>query len=140
MGVVALERRLAVLVVLLVDLTGLALWSDAKTRLGVTGGTYANSPFAVANAPAVNPAVFFIPATGYPDVKSELFEFQIGGQYAIDKTSAVRLFYWYQHLSSNDYAYDGLQYGTIPSVMPTNQTAPSYNVSVIGLSYVYKWQ
>jgi hypothetical protein len=24
--------------------------------------------------------------------------------------------------------------------MPTNQTSPSYNVSVFGLSYIYTWQ
>ena len=39
-----------------------------------------------------------------------------------------------------DYAYDGMQYGTITSVMPTNEQAPDYNVSVVGLSYVYRWQ
>ena len=46
----------------------------------------------------------------------------------------------YGHLRSTDYAYDGTQYGTITSVMPTNQTAPNYSVSVVGLSYLYKWQ
>ena len=52
----------------------------------------------------------------------------------------MRLFYWYQKLAVTDYAYDGMQYGTITSVMPTNQQASNYNVSVIGLSYVYSWQ
>jgi len=122
------------------DLLSDLLWSDARTNIGVNGGTYANSPFAVAGKPAVVPAAFFIPATGMPDVKSDLFEFRITGQYALDKKSALKLFYWYQHLSSSDFAYDGMQYGTITSVMPTNQTSPSYNVSVVGLSYIYTWQ
>ncbi len=122
------------------DLLGDLLWSDARTTNNMTGGTYANSPFAVSGKPAVVPAAFFIPAANLPVVKSNLFEFRIAGQYALDKASALRLFYWYQHLSTTDYAYDGMQYGTITSVMPTNQTSPSYNVSVIGLSYIYHWQ
>jgi hypothetical protein len=122
------------------DLLGDLLWSDARTTNDMTGGTYANSPFAVAGKPAVVPAAFFISAANLPVVKSNLFEFRIAGQYALDKASALRLFYWYQHLSSTDYAYDGMQYGTLTQVIPTNQTSPSYNVSVIGLSYIYHWQ
>ena len=122
------------------DLMGDVLYSQARTSIGVTGGTYANSPFAVAGRPAVVPAVIFIPASDLPDVKSNLFEIRLAGQYALDKTSAMRLFYWYQRLTSSDFAYDGMQYGTITSVMPNNQTAPSYNVSVIGVSYLYHWQ
>ena len=122
------------------DLLGDLLYSGARTSNGMGGGTYSNSPFAVAGRPAVVPAAFFIPAANLPDVKSNLYEFKITGQYALDKASALRLFYWYQRLTSNDYAYDGMQYGTITSVMPTNQQSPNYNVSVIGLSYLYHWQ
>jgi len=122
------------------DLLGSFLYSQARTSVGVTGGTYANSPFAVSGRPAVVPAAFFIPAANLPDVKSNLAEFQITGQYALDKMSALRVFYWFQRLGSSDYAYDGMQYGTITSVMPTNQQSPSYNVSVFGVSYVYHWQ
>ena len=122
------------------ELWGDLIYSEARTSINVNGGSYTNSPFAVAGKPPVVPAAFFIPATNLPDVKSNLFGLRIAGQYAIDKASAVRLAYWYQHLSSSDYAYDGMQYGTITSVMPTNQQAPSYNVSVIGLSYLYQWR
>jgi hypothetical protein len=122
------------------DLWGDLLYSEARTNVGVTGGTYANSPFAVSGQPAVVPAAFFIPAANLPEVESKLFALRITGQYLLDKASALRLSYWYQHLSSNDFAYDGMQYGTITSVIPTNQVAPSYNVSVIGLSYLYRWQ
>ena len=27
-----------------------------------------------------------------------------------------------------------------PRCMPTNEQAPDYNVSVVGLSYIYRWQ
>jgi len=29
---------------------------------------------------------------------------------------------------------------TMSTVMPTDQTVPNYSVSVIGVSYLYKWQ
>ena len=123
----------------------LGFWGDAvftwaKTNTDVTGGTYANSPFAVAGAPVVVPAAFFIPATSLPTVTNNTIELRLVGQYAIDKASAVRFAYMYGHLHSKDYAYDGTQYGTITSVMPTNQTVPDYSVSVFGLSYLYRWQ
>src|SRR5664279_3652355 len=41
------------------DLLGDLLWSDARTTNNMSGGTYANSPFAVAGKPAVVPAAFF---------------------------------------------------------------------------------
>jgi hypothetical protein len=65
---------------------------------------------------------------------------KLTGQYAIDSKSAVRLLYWFQRLRSSDYAYDGMQFGTITSVIPTNEQASNYNVNVVGISYVYRWQ
>ena len=122
------------------ELTGDVVFSWAKTNTGVNGGTYANSPFAVSGRPAVVPAVIFIPADGLPSVTNNSIELRLVAQYAIDKASSLRFGYGYGHLKSTDYAYDGTQYGTITSVMPTNMTAPSYSVSVFGLSYAYKWQ
>ncbi len=122
------------------DLLGNLLYSEAKTDNSMTGGSYANNPYAVAGKPAVNPAALYVPAQNLPTVTSKLFELKLAGQYAFDKASSMRLFYWYQKLDTTDYAYDGLQYGSISSVLPTSQTAPNYNVSVVGLSYIYKWQ
>jgi MtrB/PioB family decaheme-associated outer membrane protein len=122
------------------DLWGDAVFTWATTKTGVSGGTYANSPFAVATLPAIVPAAFFIPATDMPSVTNNTIELRLMSQYYIDKASSVRFGYMYGRLKSSDYAYDGTQFGTITSVMPTTQTAPNYNVSVFGLSYVYKWQ
>jgi MtrB/PioB family decaheme-associated outer membrane protein len=122
------------------DLSGNAVFSWATTKNSMTGGTYANNPYAVAGAPAVVPAALFIPAQNLPDVTNNSIELTFLAQYNIDKHSAVRFMYMYGQLHSTDYAYAGTQYGTITSVMPTNQTAPDYNVSVFGLSYVYSWQ
>jgi len=122
------------------ELIGNLLYSDARTDVGVAGGTYANNPYALAGQPAVNPAVLYIPAANMPTVSQKMIEVQIAGQYALDKQSSIRAFYWFQKLRVTDYSYDGMQYGTISSVIPTNEQAPDYNVSVVGLSYVYRWQ
>jgi len=122
------------------DLGGDLVYSRARTNNGMTGGTYANNPAAVAGRPAVVPAAIFIPAADLPTVKTNTIELKLSGQYAIDNASAVRLLYWFQRLQSNDYAYAGMQFGTITSVIPTSEQAPNYRVHVVGVSYVYRWQ
>ncbi len=122
------------------DLGGDVLFSWARTNIDVAGGSYANNPFAVAGQPAVSPAVLFIPAQNLPTVTNDSVEFRLTGVYSIDKSSAIRAFYWYQHLHSSDYVYEGMQTGTVTAVMPTNEQVPSYNVSVVGISYLYSWQ
>ena len=62
--------------------------------------------------------------------------FKLQGTYKIDKTQSVALQYMFQHLSSNDYYYNGYQLGYTPtSVMPSQQQSPNYNVNVIMLMY-----
>jgi hypothetical protein len=126
------------------DLAGELLYTHARTDIGVAGGSYVNNPFALASpAPALAagvPAVFFIPAANMPTATNKTIEVHLGGQYAIDKASAVRVLYWYQHLKSNDYIYDGMQFGTLTNVMPTNEQPFNYNVHVVGITYVYRWQ
>jgi len=126
------------------DLFGDLVYTHAQTNVGVTGGTYANNPFALAApAPPLGagvPAAFFIPGAGLPSVTTKTFEVRLAAEYAINKASAIRGLYWYQHLNSTDFAYDGMQYGTITSVIPTNEVSPHYNVHVVGLSYIYRWQ
>jgi MtrB/PioB family decaheme-associated outer membrane protein len=126
------------------ELTGDLVYTEARTDIGVAGGSYVNNPFALAApaaalAPGV-PAVFFIPAANTPTATNKLIELRLGGQYTIDKASAVRVLYWYQHLKSNDYVYDGMQFGTLTNVIPTNEQPFNYNVHVVGVSYIYRWQ
>jgi MtrB/PioB family decaheme-associated outer membrane protein len=126
------------------DLTGDLVYTDARTDIGVAGGSYVNNPFALAApaaplAPGV-PAVFFIPAAPMPTVTARTIEVQLAGQYALDKSSAVRVAYWYQRLRTSDYIYDGMQFGSLTNVMPTNEQPFSYNVHVVGVTYIYRWQ
>jgi hypothetical protein len=126
------------------EILGDLVYTNARTDIGVAGGSYANNPFALAApAPALGPgvpAVFFIPAANLPTVTTKTIDVRLAGQYAIDKASAVRLLYWFQHLDSSDYMYDGMQFGTLTNIMPTNEQPFHYNVHVVGLSYIYRWQ
>ncbi len=126
------------------EVMGDLVYTDARTDIGVVGGSYANNPFAVAApAPPLGagvPAVFFIPAANLPTVTTKTVDVRLAAQYAIDKASAVRVLYWFSHLDSSDYVYDGMQFGTLTNVMPTNEQPFHYNVHVIGVSYIYRWQ
>ena len=73
-------------------------------------------------------------------IRNAMTSLKFGTSYEIDKHSKFGLRYIYQHLTSNDYYYNGLQMGTTPTtVMPTNQTSGSYNVNVIAASYTYSF-
>jgi hypothetical protein len=67
-----------------------------------------------------------------------MIQFKLSGTYTIDRESKFALGYLYRSLRSEDFYYNGLQYGATPtSVLPTNQTAPSYVVNVVWASYIY---
>ena len=126
------------------DLLGDLVYTHARTNNDVKGGQYVNNPFAAAAPapvlPAGTPAVFFIPGAALPTVTTKTVEFRLSGQYAIDPQSAVRVAYWFQRLTSNDYTFEGMQYGTITSVIPTNEQPFNYRVHVVGVSYLYQWR
>lgn len=73
-----------------------------------------------------------------PAIQNNLGIIKLGASYQLDKQSKVGLMYWYQHLYSNDYYYNGLQTGYTPTnTLPTNQTNPSYSVNVFSANYTY---
>jgi MtrB/PioB family decaheme-associated outer membrane protein len=121
-------------------LTGDLTYARARTPISVNGGTYYNN--GVPNSPTGN---VFIPATSFPDITSEMIDVRLAGLYALDKSSAVRVAYWYRHLSSSDWAYDAytnsaLGVLAIPGYLGPGITSPNYNVQVVGVSYIYRWQ
>ncbi len=76
-----------------------------------------------------------------PDITSRMFQFKVNGTYTLDKNSKLGLGYLHRSLRSEDFYYNGLQYGATPtSVLPTNQAAPSYSVNVVSASYMYIFQ
>ena len=77
----------------------------------------------------------------YPNVVNELLQLSLVGNYAVSKKSTISVSYQYSKLSSNDYFYNGYQYGyTANAQLPTNEVAPSYEVQAVGISYTYSFK
>ena len=71
-------------------------------------------------------------------IRNELWMLKLVSNYKVLKDGKVSLTYLYQQLNSNDYYYNGQQYGYTPNaLMPTNLQQQSYAVNVVALSYSY---
>ena len=115
------------------ELLGDLVYSMAKTSYNTTLN-YA----LLSGAPCSDPSVYT--CVPLPDIKNDLVSFKLSGAYAVAKSSKVSLGYLYQRLKSDDFYYNGLQTGFTPnSLLPTNQTAPSYSVSVLYASFVHEF-
>lgn len=76
-----------------------------------------------------------------PTIKSALWQLKFAGNYRVDKESSVLFGYTFQHLTSNDYYFNVYQYPYgLTSGLPTNQQAPSYNVSLGYVAYQYSFK
>ena len=77
----------------------------------------------------------------YPNVVNELLQLSLAGNYAVSKKGTISVSYMYSKLSSNDYFYNGYQYGyTANAQLPTNEVSPSYEVQAVGISYTYSFK
>jgi hypothetical protein len=103
----------------------------ADTDIAVQGGNYATIPGTT--------SLVYIPASDLPTVRSDRVTLRLNGVYSIDRRSAVRLVYIYERLHSNDSSYQGMQYGTTTTIMPTSEQSPNYTVNVVGVSYIYSF-
>ena len=127
------------------DMAGSLTFTWARTDNGVSGGNYVNNATNASSVPtngAGTPdtsqySVYYIPATALPTVTSKIFALQLNGKYKINKASSVWVGYNFQHMTSDDYAYQGMQVGGLAGVLPTSEKAPSYNVHNLGASYTY---
>lgn len=119
-----------------VDLTADYILSRARWDNSVTGGNWANNILDGPGAPPTTIAAFFIPATPLPTVNTNSDELRLNGRYAIDARQSLRIAYSYLHMKSNDLAYEGMQFGSLAGVLPSNEQPFNYAVSVFGVSYV----
>ena len=113
------------------DLTGDVVYTWTRTNMDVAGGVYATD--------LVSPTTVYdyIHTTALPEVRTDTLSLLVTAQYAINKKSTVRFMYGFDHLFSTDYAYDGMQFGGLRGVLPTNEKSPIYDVHSVGVSYVY---
>ena len=125
------------------DMAGSLSYTWARTDIGVNGGSYVNNATNISSVPGSGtPAptqysVYYIPASALPTVTNKIFALQLNGKYKINKASLVWIGYNFQHMESDDYAYQGMQVGGLAGVLPTSEKAPSYNVHNLGASYTY---
>jgi len=115
-------------------------YSRATTPISVTGGTYYSN--GVPNSATAN---VWVGASNFPDITSTLTDFRLGGTYALDKVSSVRIVYWYRRLKSEDWAYDAYSNSSlgvlaIQNYIGNGMTSPNYNVSTIGAAYTYRFR
>ncbi len=124
------------------DLTGDITYTRARTEIAVDGGAYANNPFALAGAPVLPagvPTAFLIPAADLPPVDSRTLELRLGALFAINKSTDLRLLYFYENTKVTDFAYEGLQLGTGTEQLPTLERAPDFAVNVIAVYYRHRF-
>jgi MtrB/PioB family decaheme-associated outer membrane protein len=118
------------------DLSASAVFSQARTNVDVTGGSYANNPFAgIAGADSRAIAAYYIAASALPTNKVDSLALNLAASVRLDAQQALRFAYGYQHLRSSDWRYDGLQDGGLTQVLPTREQAPNHHVHRFGVSY-----
>jgi MtrB/PioB family decaheme-associated outer membrane protein len=76
-----------------------------------------------------------------PTIQNDSLRLKLVAIYQASASNKVALHYLYAKLSSTDYYYSAYQLGsTDVTVLPTNQAAPSYSVSVVGVSFIHTFR
>jgi hypothetical protein len=121
------------------DVSASLVFSQARTDIDVTGGSYVANPLAAAGAQPGGIGNYYVSASALPTAKTDTTELVLDGRYAIDKKSSVHVRYIYARMKTVDWTYDGYQFGTGTNYLPTNEQAPNFRAQAIGVSYVYKF-
>jgi hypothetical protein len=118
------------------DLSGNVIMTHVRSNNDVTGGNWANNPVNGPGGPPTTIAAFFIPATSLPTVSTDTAELYFNGTYRIGTHHSVHVLYTFMHMSSTDWAYEGMQLGSLSTALPTLEQPFNYNVHAIGATYV----
>ena len=118
------------------ELTGNFSLTRARWDNNVIGGNWANNLLDGTAAPPATIIAYFIAATPLPTVVTNSAELRLNAKYALGHGQSLRVAYAYLRMRSNDFAYDGMQFGTLSAQLPTNEQPFNYGVHVIGVSYV----
>jgi MtrB/PioB family decaheme-associated outer membrane protein len=118
-----------------VNLTGSLTFSHARWDSNVAGGSWTNNILNGSGAAPTTIAAFFIPATPLPTISTDTGEFRLTAGYAFDTRQSVRLSYARLRMQSSDLAYEGMQLGSVSSLLPTNEQPFKYGINVVGVAY-----
>ena len=75
----------------------------------------------------------------YPDLETRLTSLKLWTQYQYRRNLAFKLSYWYQDYSADNWAVDNLQENSINNLLLLGEDTQDYDVHVVGLSFVYKF-
>ena len=114
-------------------------WASTSTE---TNLNYATAPAGCTSAVSSTILNYVNQACGSPpDVRSELIQLRLSGNYHLDKESSIVMAYAYQKLLSRDYYYNPYQYpNNFTTGLPTNQSVPSYQAYMAYVGYQYKFR
>jgi MtrB/PioB family decaheme-associated outer membrane protein len=118
------------------DLTGNLIFTWQRWDNDVSGGNWANN---ILNGPGAAPttiAAYFIPATPLPTVTIDTAELRLSGRYAISTRQSVRVAYAYVHMTNADWIYEGMQFGSLSTQLPTSEQPFNFGVNVVSVSYI----
>ena len=68
----------------------------------------------------------FISATALPAITTNTAELRLNGKYAIRTGQSLRVAYAYLRMRSDDWVYEGMQFGSLSAVLPTNEQPFNY--------------
>lgn len=78
-------------------------------------------------------------APGFPELKTNVQTLQLYGRYRLNETLSLRLDYWYENFSMDDFFIDSVAPDTLANVLSVGQEANDYSVHVAGLSVIYRF-
>ena len=123
------------------DLLGDLIWAHSHSDNNFTSGTWSNNPAAVTGAPGGTVAAFFIPAQSLPTYTTDTVTLKMTGNYRLDKTSAVRVGYSYNHMKVVDWQMADMSIGGgLTGILPSNEKAPNYTVQTVSAVYIYSFK
>ena len=117
-------------------LTGNFIQAWARWDNSVSGGNWANNPLNGLGAPPTTIAAYLISAAALPVNTSNTAELRLNGKYTIRSGQALHVTYAFLHMRSDDWVYEGMQFGSLSAQLPTNELPFKYSVNAFGVSYV----
>jgi MtrB/PioB family decaheme-associated outer membrane protein len=108
-----------------------ATYSDAKTNLNFTGGTYFSNGIG---------QYVYIPAQNMPEITSRITDLKFGAKYDVSKNSALRFTWLHRRLRSSDPQFDLFGITSVQAYIGPGITSPQYNVNAFALTYVYTFR
>ncbi|MDD5295606.1 MAG: MtrB/PioB family decaheme-associated outer membrane protein [Rhodocyclaceae bacterium] len=122
------------------ELVGDVSYSAGRTDYGTTLN-WVGATTATAGVTYTCASSFLYYCGDVPTIKNTLMQAKLTGTYQVNKSAKVALAYLYQQLKSDDYYFNGLQYGFTPSsAMPTNQQQAGYTLNVVSVRYIYSFK